>query len=70
MTYFTEDDMPRVKKVANIIVAAGGEVPSYIADYKEGIQQQPKPRKKGEAKGEANGNDRQPKAARKRKQIG
>ncbi len=39
--------MPRVKKVANIISAAGGEVPSYIADFKEPIQAQPKPKKKG-----------------------
>ena len=41
MTFFTEEDMPRVKKVANIIVAAGGEVPHYISGFKEDIRAQP-----------------------------
>lgn len=38
--------MPRVKKVANIIVAAGGEVPHYIADFKAPIQPQPQAKPK------------------------
>lgn len=55
VTFFTEEDMPKIamKKIANIIVAVGGEVPNYIGDFKEGIQRQPKPKqKKGKADAE------------------
>lgn len=69
MTYFTEEDMPRVKKIANIIVAAGGEVPAYIADFKEPIQQQPKPKKEAQ-NSQKGSDDRQQLGARKRKHIG
>lgn len=47
MTFFTEDDMPRVKKIANIIVAAGGEVPHYISGFKEAIRPQPQAKQMG-----------------------
>ena len=59
VTFFTEDDMPRVKKIANIIVAAGGEVPPYISDFKEAIHANPRP-KQAAVGDEANRKRRRP----------
>jgi hypothetical protein len=53
VTFFTEEDMPRVKRIANIIVAAGGEVPHYISGFKEAIRPQPQAKQTGrKAKGD------------------
>lgn len=30
ITYFTEEDLPSIKPIANLIQAAGGDVPNFI----------------------------------------
>ena len=50
MTFFTEEDTPQLRSIANIIKAAGGDVPDWIMTIKKG-QRPPRQKKQVRADG-------------------
>lgn len=49
VTYFTEDDLPKIKPIANLILAAGGIVPEFIRTTHK-FERQPQILRKDKAK--------------------
>lgn len=49
ITYFTEEDLPNIKPIANLIQAAGGDVPEFIRTTAKFERQPQRPKKRKSA---------------------
>lgn len=58
ITFFTEEDLPRIKPIANLILGAGGQVSEFIRTTQK-FERQPQNLKKRRANADINGTNQE-----------